>query len=126
MPVNCAASIDVPVTVAVFEAVSRRDYPMLQGAFLLFTVSVVLANAAADLVVAALDPQDQPPDQASHDPTEHSHRPGGVQGPVDQPHHHDNADQARDLRLVDMKAGTTRMQNSAETGLGCAGPSSAP
>jgi peptide/nickel transport system permease protein len=42
---------------AVFEAVNRRDYPMLQGAFLLFTVSVVLANTAADLLYAALDPR---------------------------------------------------------------------
>ncbi|NJN19721.1 MAG: ABC transporter permease [Oscillochloris sp.] len=42
---------------AVFDAVSRRDYPMLQGAFLLFTVSVVLANTAADLLYAALDPR---------------------------------------------------------------------
>jgi peptide/nickel transport system permease protein len=42
---------------AVFEAVGRRDYPMLQGAFLLFTISVVLANAVADLTLAALDPR---------------------------------------------------------------------
>ncbi len=42
---------------AVFEAVGRRDYPMLQGAFMLFTVSVVLANTAADLLIAALDPR---------------------------------------------------------------------
>lgn len=42
---------------AVFEAVNRRDYPMLQGAFLLFTVSVVLANTAADLLYAVLDPR---------------------------------------------------------------------
>lgn len=42
---------------AVFDAVGRRDYPMLQGAFLLFTVSVVLANTAADLLYAALDPR---------------------------------------------------------------------
>jgi peptide/nickel transport system permease protein len=42
---------------AVFEAVGRRDYPMLQGAFLLFTVSVVLANTAADLLYAVLDPR---------------------------------------------------------------------
>jgi peptide/nickel transport system permease protein len=41
----------------VFEAVNRRDYPMLQGAFLLFTVSVVLANTAADLLYAVLDPR---------------------------------------------------------------------
>jgi peptide/nickel transport system permease protein len=42
---------------AVFEAVGRRDYPMLQGAFLLFSVSVILANTAADLLYAVLDPR---------------------------------------------------------------------
>ncbi|MFO7169171.1 MAG: ABC transporter permease [Chloroflexota bacterium] len=42
---------------AVFEAVGRRDYPMLQGAFLLFTVSVVLANMVADLLYTVLDPR---------------------------------------------------------------------
>lgn len=42
---------------AVFEAVNRRDYPMLQGAFLIFTISVVLANTAADLLYAVLDPR---------------------------------------------------------------------
>ncbi len=42
---------------AVFEAVGRRDYPMLQGAFLLFTISVVLANMVADLLYAYLDPR---------------------------------------------------------------------
>ncbi len=42
---------------AVFEAVGRRDYPMLQGAFMLFTISVILANTAADLLYAALDPR---------------------------------------------------------------------
>jgi peptide/nickel transport system permease protein len=41
----------------VFEAVGRRDYPMLQGAFLIITVSVVLANTAADLLYAVLDPR---------------------------------------------------------------------
>jgi peptide/nickel transport system permease protein len=43
----------------IFDAVSRRDYPLLQGAFLLFTVSVVLANAAADMLYAVLDPRVQ-------------------------------------------------------------------
>jgi peptide/nickel transport system permease protein len=42
---------------AIFEAVSRRDYPMLQGAFLLIAISVVLANLAADLLYAYLDPR---------------------------------------------------------------------
>lgn len=42
---------------AIFEAVGRRDYPMLQGAFLLIAVSVVLANLAADLLYSVLDPR---------------------------------------------------------------------
>jgi peptide/nickel transport system permease protein len=37
--------------------VGRRDYPMLQGAFLLIAVSVVLANLAADLLYSVLDPR---------------------------------------------------------------------
>jgi peptide/nickel transport system permease protein len=39
------------------EALTARDYPVLQGVFLLLGVSVVLANLAADLVYAALDPR---------------------------------------------------------------------
>lgn len=42
---------------ATFEAVMRRDYPLLQGAFLLLAVSVVLANMVADMVYAWLDPR---------------------------------------------------------------------
>jgi peptide/nickel transport system permease protein len=45
---------------AIAEAVSRRDYPMLQGAFLLFAVSVVIANMIADLLYATLDPRVKP------------------------------------------------------------------
>jgi len=41
----------------IFEAVGRRDYPMLQGAFLLLAVSVVIANLSADLVYLFLDPR---------------------------------------------------------------------
>jgi peptide/nickel transport system permease protein len=44
---------------ATFEAVIRRDYPMLQGVFLLLAVSVVLANLLADLCYTALDPRVQ-------------------------------------------------------------------
>ena len=39
------------------EALTARDYPVLQGIFLLLSVSVVLANLAADLVYASLDPR---------------------------------------------------------------------
>jgi peptide/nickel transport system permease protein len=42
---------------AVYDAVQSRDYPMLQGAFLLLAVSVVLANLAAELLYAYLDPR---------------------------------------------------------------------
>jgi len=44
---------------ATLEAVIRRDYPMLQGVFLLLAVSVVLANLLADLCYTALDPRVQ-------------------------------------------------------------------
>ena len=39
------------------EALTARDYPVLQGVFLLLGISVVLANLVADLVYAALDPR---------------------------------------------------------------------
>ncbi len=39
------------------DAVSQRDYPVLQGAFLLIAVAVVLANLLADLVYGLLDPR---------------------------------------------------------------------
>ncbi len=42
---------------ATADAVAARDYPMLQGAFLVFTVAVVLANVAADLIAVKLDPR---------------------------------------------------------------------
>jgi ABC-type dipeptide/oligopeptide/nickel transport system permease component len=42
---------------AVFDAVQARDYPMLQGAFLLLTISVVLCNLIADLLYFKLDPR---------------------------------------------------------------------
>jgi peptide/nickel transport system permease protein len=39
------------------EAVGKRDYPVLQGAFLLLAVSVVLANLVAELIYGWLDPR---------------------------------------------------------------------
>jgi peptide/nickel transport system permease protein len=39
------------------EALSARDYPVLQGVFLLLSVSVVLANLGADLLYGRLDPR---------------------------------------------------------------------
>lgn len=42
---------------AIFEAVGRRDYPMLQGAFLLLAVSVIFANFAAEMLYSYLDPR---------------------------------------------------------------------
>ncbi|MBW3591161.1 MAG: ABC transporter permease [Actinobacteria bacterium] len=41
----------------IYEAVVARDYPLLQGAFLLVTLGVVLANLAADLTYPWLDPR---------------------------------------------------------------------
>jgi ABC-type dipeptide/oligopeptide/nickel transport system permease component len=42
---------------AVYDAVLQRDYPMLQGAFLVLTVSVVFFNLVADLLYVKLDPR---------------------------------------------------------------------
>jgi peptide/nickel transport system permease protein len=42
---------------AIFEAVESRDYPVLQGAFLLIAVSVIIANLIADLTYSYLDPR---------------------------------------------------------------------
>jgi peptide/nickel transport system permease protein len=39
------------------EAISERDYPVLQGAFLLIAVAVVIANLVADLIYGWLDPR---------------------------------------------------------------------
>ena len=40
-----------------FESASNRDYPLLQGAFFLVTVSVILFNFLADLLYPLLDPR---------------------------------------------------------------------
>ena len=42
---------------AVYSAVLDRDYPMLQGAFLILTLSVVFFNFIADLIYFKLDPR---------------------------------------------------------------------
>jgi peptide/nickel transport system permease protein len=39
------------------QAVSGRDYPLLQGIFLIITFAVLLANLAADSVYVLLDPR---------------------------------------------------------------------
>jgi peptide/nickel transport system permease protein len=38
-------------------ALNARDYPVLQGIFLLLSISVVFANFAADLIYGYLDPR---------------------------------------------------------------------
>ena len=40
-----------------FEAVKSRDYPLLQGGFLLFTVGVLTVNLLAELLYVRLDPR---------------------------------------------------------------------
>lgn len=44
---------------AVYEAVNRRDFPVLQGAFLLIAIAVILSNLIAELMYAYLDPRVQ-------------------------------------------------------------------
>jgi ABC-type dipeptide/oligopeptide/nickel transport system permease component len=45
------------IGLAVFNAVHQRDYPMLQGAFLVLTLVVVALNLVADLIYFRLDPR---------------------------------------------------------------------
>lgn len=42
---------------AMYTAIGQRDYPMLQGGFLILTVSVIMLNFLADLVYFRLDPR---------------------------------------------------------------------
>lgn len=41
----------------VFQAIGARDYPLIQGVFLVISVMVLVANLAADLAYARLDPR---------------------------------------------------------------------
>jgi ABC-type dipeptide/oligopeptide/nickel transport system permease component len=45
------------IGLAMYQALLQRDYPMLQGAFLVLTVSVILCNLIADLLYFKLDPR---------------------------------------------------------------------
>jgi peptide/nickel transport system permease protein len=40
-----------------YDAINRRDFPLLNGAFIFSSVVVIAANMASDLVCAALDPR---------------------------------------------------------------------
>lgn len=41
----------------IYDSIGRRDYPVLQGAFLIVALSVIISNFIADLVYAYLDPR---------------------------------------------------------------------
>lgn len=41
----------------IYDSVSKQDYPVLQGAFLLLAISVILANFAADILYSVIDPR---------------------------------------------------------------------
>ena len=41
----------------IFDSVGKQDYPVLQGAFLLIAVSVIIANFLADVFYSLLDPR---------------------------------------------------------------------
>jgi ABC-type dipeptide/oligopeptide/nickel transport system permease component len=45
------------IGLAMYNAVLQRDYPMLQGGFLVLTVSVIVLNFVSDLVYFRLDPR---------------------------------------------------------------------
>jgi ABC-type dipeptide/oligopeptide/nickel transport system permease component len=41
----------------IYEAVGQRDYPVLQGAFIMLALTVVVANALTDMLYAVLNPR---------------------------------------------------------------------
>ena len=41
----------------IYDALQARDYPTLQGAFLLITVMVILANISIDILYGLIDPR---------------------------------------------------------------------
>ncbi len=41
----------------IYEAIMRRDYPLIQGAFFIISVSVLVANLIVDVLYAYLDPR---------------------------------------------------------------------
>lgn len=43
----------------IFDALQSRDYPLLQGCFLVITLMVILANAGADILYRMIDPRIQ-------------------------------------------------------------------
>jgi ABC-type dipeptide/oligopeptide/nickel transport system permease component len=45
------------IGLAIVDAIDKRDYPFLQGAFLLLTISVIFFNFLADLLYFKLDPR---------------------------------------------------------------------
>ncbi len=45
------------IGLAMFTAIDQRDYPMLEGGFLILTVSVIVLNFISDLVYFRLDPR---------------------------------------------------------------------
>jgi ABC-type dipeptide/oligopeptide/nickel transport system permease component len=45
------------IGLAIVNAIDQRDYPVLQGAFLLLTIAVVVANLIADLLYPKIDPR---------------------------------------------------------------------
>ena len=47
------------IGLAIVETIDQRDYPILQGAFLLLTLSVIFSNLLADLLYFKLDPRVQ-------------------------------------------------------------------
>ena len=40
-----------------YRSIQQRDYPLMQGIFLMVTISVVFANLLADLLYSRLDPR---------------------------------------------------------------------
>jgi len=41
----------------IYDSLMMRDYPLLQGTFLIISISVIIANFLADVIYSFLDPR---------------------------------------------------------------------
>ncbi|MPN56832.1 hypothetical protein SDC9_204525 [bioreactor metagenome] len=41
----------------IYEAIMGKDYPLLQGAFLIIAITALLANMLAEMLYALIDPR---------------------------------------------------------------------
>ena len=98
-----------------FTAVGAKDYPLMQGIFLVITLAVLVANIVADFVYVVLDPRTR---RRADDDDRHQHRRGerGARPAVAGAGHRRDAVRAR-RRRADRASSSSCATRKAITGL---------